>query len=134
MSNRDENFCPCEIASCTGPQTLQLEILEKHGVEQIKVELKRICSGQNNTNVCLTWDNPAEEATTATNVVTAFGPPQFPVGGGFIPHYELTTILYFPYPPGSYVKVKLTGPGINQTATFIFSSTINLYPWTGPCP
>ena len=135
IQDRTGNTCPCEITiGCEGPQVLSMEIIERVGIANFNIYLSRVCSGQNNESLCLTWNNPSQGATIETNVKSALGPPQFPAGGGFVPHYKLESLFYFPYPSGSYVKIKLIGPGINQTLTITSSSSVTLYPWTGPCP
>lgn len=134
--NDRSDVCLCPSGGCNGPATLRLEILERVHEPSIDLYLKWLCGESNNQTTCYTWNNPSVGAIIDIPIGYASNTGgQIPLGV-FTPHYNLESLFYFPPASNSKIKVKITGPNINQIVIFntvlapppqVFS--LNLYPW-----
>jgi hypothetical protein len=98
--------------------------------------LNYVCGQSNNQSLCYTWSNPNQNDVILIPIKYASSTGgQNPIGG-FSPHYNLNPLFYAPLTPNSMIKIKITGPNIDQIITFNTSlgnppiiTEAKLYPW-----
>lgn len=114
-SNRADH-CECVDMGCAGPQFLQVEILEREGLEAFRIELKKICPTSAD-NLCLYWQNPAPGSVKQTEVGYNIGGAR-PAGEEGGVQYQLKGFFNTPSGNVAFARVRLIGPGINRVVTF----------------
>lgn len=112
------DHCECVDMGCAGSQFLQVEVLEREGLEAFRIELKKVCPASAD-NLCLSWMNPAPGLVKQTEVSYNIGNAR-PADGGNLLEYKLVGFFNPVNPAGNaaFARVRLTGPGINQVVIF----------------